>query len=29
VTAIADSVDAAEEEVRAVVAQQIELLPPG
>jgi hypothetical protein len=29
VTAIADSVDAAEEEVRAVVAQQIERLPPG
>jgi len=29
VTAVADSVDAAEEEVRAVVARQLELLPPG
>ena len=29
VTAIADSVDAAEEEMRAVVAAQIERLPPG
>jgi hypothetical protein len=29
VTAIADSVDAAEEEVREVLADQLDLLPPG
>ena len=29
VTAVADSVDAAEEEMRAVVVRQLELLPPG
>ena len=29
VTAISDSVDAAEEEVREVLADQLDLLPPG
>ena len=29
VTAVADSIDAAEEEMRAVVAEQLERLPPG
>ena len=29
VTSVADSVDAAEEEVRAVLAEQLDRLPPG